>query len=99
MLDDEDDEDVACTVEDMEAVVRDLWFRGDGGKGKQGYKERNDGTVLGCRLRKAVQTPRGAVKDYGIICSRPSLRLHQPTLKRRAPSRITATVLEYCRSG
>ena len=40
-------------------VVRDIWFRGDGGKGEQGYKERNNGTVLGCRRRKAVQTARG----------------------------------------
>ena len=37
-------------------VVRDIWFRGDGGKGGQEYKKRNDGTVLGCRRRKAVQT-------------------------------------------
>ena len=48
-----------------------------------------------CRLHEVSEAV--TVKNYGIICSRP--RLHQPTLKRRAPSRITATVLEYCMSG
>ena len=37
-------------------VVHDIWFRGNEGKGGQEYKKRNDGTVLGCRRRKAVQT-------------------------------------------
>jgi hypothetical protein len=43
MLEVEDVEDVACTVDDMEStVVHNLWFRGDGvreGETRVGYKE------------------------------------------------------------
>jgi hypothetical protein len=84
-------------------VVRDLWFRGDGGTGGWGNKgTRSEMMALssgagGARLCRPHEVSEAMVKDYGIICSRPEL--HQPTLKRRAPSRITATVLEYWRSG
>jgi hypothetical protein len=55
MLEAEDDEDVACTVEDTEAIGRSRSFsQRDGRKGGQGYKNRDDDPVLGC----AVQTTR-----------------------------------------
>jgi hypothetical protein len=87
-------------------IVHDLWFRGDGpgGRGGQGYKNRNDGKSSGSGAgRKAVQTPRGERRSDGeglrhyCICS--SQAQASPT-HAEAPSRITATVLEsrYCRT-
>ena len=48
MLELEDVEGVACTVDDMEATDRSRsWFRRDGVReGVQGYKGRNDGASL-----------------------------------------------------
>ena len=61
MLEVEDDEDVSCTVEDMEAIAFVIFgSEGMGGMRGRGDKNRNDGTVLVCRRCKAVQTARGA---------------------------------------